>query len=61
MGQMAIGLMVSHVFGTAVELEHLSRAMVVGDYTLAVALEDFRASVPRRHGTATRRVDVDMD
>ena len=36
-----------YVFGTAEELEHLSRAMVMADYTLAATLEDFRASAPR--------------
>ena len=40
-----------YVFGTAEELNNLSRYMVMADYTLAMALEDFRASVPRGQGT----------
>ena len=38
-----------YVFGTAEELRNLSRTMVEVDYTLAMALEDFRVSVPHQY------------
>ena len=50
-----------YVFGTAEELEDLSRTMVQADYTLAMALEDSRASVPRGRdpvGGGTPTTDV---
>ena len=51
------------VFVTAEELENLSRTMVQADFTLATALEDFRASVPRGHNPVERpsqKTDVSM-
>ena len=45
------------------ELEDLSRTMVQADYTLAMSLEDFRASVPRGHnpmGGPSQTTDVSM-
>ena len=44
-----------YVSGTAEEREDLSRTMVQADYTLAMALEDFRASVPRGQDPVERR------
>ena len=40
-----------YVFGTAEELDDMSRTMVQADYTLAMTLEDFRASVSRGQTT----------
>ena len=51
------------MFGAADELENLPRTMVQADYILAMALEDFRASVPRGHtpvGGPGRTTDVIM-
>ena len=44
-----------YVFGAAEELENLSRTMVQTDYTLAMALEDSRASAPRGHNPVYRK------
>ena len=51
------------VFGAAEELEDLSHTMVQADSTLAMALEDFRASVPRGHNPVegpSQTTDVSM-
>ena len=51
------------VFGAAEEIENLSRTMVQADYTLAMALKDFRASVSRGHSPVrgpSQTTDISM-
>ena len=52
-----------YMSGAAEELEDLSHTMVQAYYNLAMALEDFRASVPRGHnpvGGPSQTTDVSM-